>query len=783
MQYFQLRRLALWDVIENGNSFKPAAQTTTNVDGTSTSLIPGPVTTEEKTQKKNDVKARNIGVNTNGSQLVYEDLEQIHEDDIEEIDLKWQLALLSMRTRRLNANYHQRERVVSSNNYTREFDEGYVTFGGGAKGGKITGNNDLSKILVYNIRTRKVEESLHIRFLEDKPIITGDGPKWLFDIDVLTKSMIYVPVVAGYKTLMIWHGTEDSIGNASNDEPQPSSDAGKKDDEGVNKESGIEEKDENVNSINNINIVSSTVNTASIKDNVVNETIVYGRANDPNMPNLEEIIYSDDDEDVGAEADMTNMVAQIPVSHILITIIHKDHLVEQIIRDIHSAPQTRRMTKCVTDHVEPKKVIQALTDPSWIEVMQNELLQFKLQKMDVKSAYLYGKIEEEAYVCQPPRFENPEFPDIVYKIGQIDKTLFIERVKGDILQVQVYIDDIIFGSVGELTFFLGLQVTQKDDGIFISQDKYVDEILKKFGFSTMKIASTPMETSKPLMKDENDEDVDVYLYRSMIGSLMYLTSSRPDIMFVVCACARLQVTPNVSHLHAMKRIFRYLKGQPKLGLWYPKDSPFDLDAYTDSDYAGASFDRKSTIGGCQFLRSRLISWQCKKQTIVANSTTEAEYVAAVNCCGQTKHIEIRHHFIRDSYEKRLIQVIKIHTDHNVADLLTKALDVSQKLEDNADFAEIVDFLNASPIRQGKDFSGTVTPLFATMLIQSQAVEGEGSGQPTKSQHTPTTASPSHIEPILIFSGPTTLIADKTVYEERGGNVERDATTATSLDVE
>ncbi|GJY09242.1 hypothetical protein Tco_0377427 [Tanacetum coccineum] len=188
--------------------------------------------------------------------------------------------------------------------------------------------------------------------------------------------------------------------------------------------------------------------------------------------------------------------------------------------------------------------------------------------------------------------------------------------------------------MGELTFFLGLQVTQKDDGIFISQDKYVDEILKKFGFSTVKTASTPMETSKPLIKDENAEYVDVHLYRSMIGPLMYLTSSRPDIMFDVCTCARFQVIPKVSHLHAVKRIFRYLKGQTKLGLWYPNDSPFDLEAYTDSDYAGASLDRKSTIGGCQFLRSRLISWQCKKKTIVANSTTEAKYMAAASCCGQ-----------------------------------------------------------------------------------------------------------------------------------------------------
>ncbi|GJX91511.1 hypothetical protein Tco_0344837 [Tanacetum coccineum] len=202
----------------------------------------------------------------------------------------------------------------------------------------------------------------------------------------------------------------------------------------------------------------------------------------------------------------------------------------------------------------------------------------------------------------------------------------------------------------------------------------------------------------------------------MIGSLMYLTSSRPDIIFAVCACARYQVNPKVSHLYAVKRIFRYLKGQPKLGLWYPKDLPFDLVAYTDSEYAGESLYRKSTIGGCQFLGCRLISWQCKKQIVVANFTTKAEYIAASNCCRQvlwiqnqlldygynfmqtkihinnestiyivknpifhskTKHIEIRYHFIRDSNEKKLIQMIKVHMDQNVTDLLIKVFDVSK----------------------------------------------------------------------------------------------------------
>ncbi|GKF62175.1 uncharacterized mitochondrial protein-like protein, partial [Tanacetum coccineum] len=186
-------------------------------------------------------------------------------------------------------------------------------------------------------------------------------------------------------------------------------------------------------------------------------------------------------------------------------------------------------------------------------------------------------------------------------------------------------------SMGELTFFLGLLVKQKKDDIFISQDKYIEEILKKFRFTEVKTASIPMETQKPLLKDEDGKEVGVHMYRSMIGSLMYLTSSRPDIMFAVCTCARYQVNPKVSHLYDVKRIFRYLKGQPKLSLWYPKDSPFILVAYTDSDYAGASLDRKSTTGGCQFLVSRLISWQCKKWTVIANSTTEAEYVAASSC--------------------------------------------------------------------------------------------------------------------------------------------------------
>nr|GFA87733.1 putative ribonuclease H-like domain-containing protein [Tanacetum cinerariifolium] len=289
----------------------------------------------------------------------------------------------------------------------------------------------------------------------------------------------------------------------------------------------------------------------------------------------------------------------------------------------------------------------------------------------------------------------------------------LERTDGNAEFHQIV--DFLTSSTIHYALTIRLQVKQKDDGIFISQDKYVANILKKFDFTTVKTASTLMEPDKTLIKDAETKDVDVHLYRSMIGSLIYLTASKADIMFAVYACARFQVTPKTSHLQVVKRIFIYLQGQPKLSLWYPRDSPFDIEAFSDSDYAGASLDRNSTTRGCQFLSKRLISWQCKKQTIVANSTTEAEYVVVANCCkkvlwiqyqmldygfnfmntkiyidnenticivknpmfhSKTKHIEIRYHFIRDSYEKKLIHVIKIHTNHNVADLLTKAFDVS-----------------------------------------------------------------------------------------------------------
>nr|GEW88801.1 uncharacterized mitochondrial protein AtMg00810-like [Tanacetum cinerariifolium] len=314
--------------------------------------------------------------------------------------------------------------------------------------------------------------------------------------------------------------------------------------------------------------------------------------------------------------------------------------------------QTRSMTRVAKD----QGGLSQMFNDDFHTCMFACFLSQEEPKRDVKSAFLYGTIEEEVYVYQPPGFEDPDHPDKFYKVakalyglnqaprawyktlanyllendfqrGKIDQTLFIKRQKGDILLVHIYVHDIIFvatnkdlcksfeklmkdkfhmSSMGELTFFLGLQVKQKKDRIFISQDKYVAEILRKFGLTEGKSASTPIDTEKPLMKDPNGEDVDVHTYSD----------------------------PKASHLLAAKRIFRYLKGKPHLGLWYPKDSPFDLVAYSDSNYVGASLERKSTTRGCKFLGCRLISWHCKKQTVVATSYTKDEYVATASCYAQ-----------------------------------------------------------------------------------------------------------------------------------------------------
>nr|GFA39058.1 retrovirus-related Pol polyprotein from transposon TNT 1-94 [Tanacetum cinerariifolium] len=205
---------------------------------------------------------------------------------------------------------------------------------------------------------------------------------------------------------------------------------------------------------------------------------------------------------------------------------------------------------------------------------------FLVYQMDVKSMFLYGRIDEEVYVTQPKGFVDPQHPKKVYKCAEFEALM-----KGEFQM----------SAMGELTFFLGLQVQQRPDGIFIIQDKYVQEILNKFDLGSVRTATTPYEATKPKSKNESDSPINVHLYRSMIGSLMYLTASRPDIMFAVSACSRNQVTPTTSNLEAVKKIFKYLKGQLKLGLWYPKKLPLVLEAYSNSDYAGANKDRKPKL--------------------------------------------------------------------------------------------------------------------------------------------------------------------------------------------
>ncbi|GJT26241.1 hypothetical protein Tco_0906516 [Tanacetum coccineum] len=680
---------------------------------------------------------------------------------------------------------------------------------------------------VFNKRTKKVEENLHVDFLENKPIEKGAGPNWLFDIDSLTNSMNYVPVVVAGTSSTNISGTKedanqavkdnvsslrfialpnwfhdahmetsnDSVRNSeANDDPQKEQD-GTAD---VSESSGntnptASSKDSLADQVepvlsptveSEVPTVSSPVPTVStnVLDSespelpasptvetavpTVSTPIPTGSKSIPpitsslpkiisrggssyseplSLGNVMGDFFGDTTNSTSlteVEADISNMETDIQVSPTPTLRINKDHPKSQIIGPIDTPVQTRHKAKnveeqsfiatihqktnpdllqyclfsCFLSQEEPKKIVDALKDESWVEAMQEELLQFQIQnvwvlvdcpkgvrpigtkwvlknkkdergivirnkarlvaqgytqeegidyeevfapvarieairlflayasymgftvyQMDVKSAFLYGTIDEEVYVMQPPGFEDPEFPDKVYRVekamyglhqaprawygtlskyllangfqrGTIDQTLFIRKHKGEFLLVQVYVDDIIFGSsnpklcrefealmhekfkmsvMGELTFFLGLQVLQKDDGIFISQDKYVGDILKMFGYTDVRTTKTPMDKENPWGKDRPGKDVDLHLYRSMIGSLMYLTTSRPDIMFAVCVCARHQVTPKECHLYAVKIMFR------------------------------------------------------------------------------------------DCYEKKLINVDHIHTDNNVADLLTKPFDVGR----------------------------------------------------------------------------------------------------------
>nr|GEX63679.1 ribonuclease H-like domain, reverse transcriptase, RNA-dependent DNA polymerase [Tanacetum cinerariifolium] len=520
------------------------------------------------------------------------------------------------------------------------------------------------------------------------------GPTWLFDIDILTQSMNYQPVVAGnqpnssvgiqkhfdvdkagegnvqqYVLFPLWStGSKDPQNTNVNaifkvKEPEfevhvssSSSIKTKKHNDKTEREAKGKITAVGPNSTNSTN----TFSAAGPFNNVVSLNFELGGKSsyvdpsqypdDPDMPALEDITYSNDEEDVGAEADFSNLETNITVSRIPTTRVHKDHPVTQIIGDLSSAPQTRSMTRmvkeqggltqinnddfhtcmfgCFLSQKEPKRVHQALKDPSWIEAMQEELLQFKMQKVWVLVDLPKGKRAiGSKYVFRNKKDERGivirNKARLVAQGHTQDEGIDYEEVFTPVARIEAIRLFLAYAS------FMGFMVYQMDvkSAFFYGNIKEeVAEILRKFGLTDRKSASTPIETEKPLLKNPDGEDVDVHTYRSMIGLLMYLTSSRPDIIFVVCACAHFQVTPKALHLHAVKRIFRYLKGKPQLGLWYPKDLPFNLVAYSDSDYDRASLDKKSITGGCQFLGCRLISWQCKKHTVVATSSIKAEYV-------------------------------------------------------------------------------------------------------------------------------------------------------------
>ncbi|GJU85179.1 retrovirus-related pol polyprotein from transposon TNT 1-94 [Tanacetum coccineum] len=312
-------------------------------------------------------------------------------------------------------------------------------------------------------------------------------------------------------------------------------------------------------------------------------------------------------------------------------------------------------------------------------------------QMDVKTAFLHGSLKEDVYVCQPKGFIDDDHRGHVYKLkkalfglnqaprawyeellkflqqnhfnkGTIDPTMFIRRFNNDILVVHVYVNDI--------SLVLQTLVNQSPRGIFINQSNYVLEILKKYGMETCDPIGTLMEIKDKLDLDKNGTLVDATKYQSMIGALMYLTSSRPDIVHATCLCARYQAQPTEKHLKEVKRIFRYLWGTVNMGLWYTKDSGFELTGFSDVDYAGCRDSFKSTSGGTQFLGEKLIPIYCDSKSAIAISCNPVQH-------SRTKHIAVRYHFIKEHVEKGTIELYFVKTDYQLADLFTKALPVDR----------------------------------------------------------------------------------------------------------
>nr|GEU39099.1 hypothetical protein [Tanacetum cinerariifolium] len=410
--------------------------------------------------------------------------------------------------------------------------------------GIFVGYSTISKAFrVYNTRTRKVEENLHITFLENKPMITGGGPQWLFDIDALLESMNYAQVPAGtnsndfagkgascdacqssletgpsqdYILMPLWK--DSSLFDSSSQDL----DGHNKDKHGPSQESEFDnqERPNTESNTKNVNTARPSINIANVNDNTGSINI-----NTVSLP--------------------VNTATPTYANYLSDPLMPDLSILESLMMLMMIEMRVQRLTTIIWRQIEAIRLFLSYAS----------FMDFTVYQMDVKSAFLYDTIEEEVYVSQPLGFVDPEFPDRCTSSTKKSLSTEFEQLMHKRFQMS---------SMGELTFFLGQQVEQRIDGIFLSQDKYICDILKKFGFSSVKSASTPMETHKPLSKDANGTDVVVYLYR-------------------------FQVQPKVSHMHEVKRIFRYLNDQPTLGLWYPKDSPLELIAYSDRDYIDLKF--------------------------------------------------------------------------------------------------------------------------------------------------------------------------------------------------
>ncbi|GJR09670.1 retrovirus-related pol polyprotein from transposon TNT 1-94 [Tanacetum coccineum] len=357
----------------------------------------------------------------------------------------------------------------------------------------------------------------------------------------------------------------------------------------------------------------------------------------------------------------------------------------------------------VLSKVEPKNFQSAATEDCWFQAMQDEIHEFdRLDVWELARLVAKGFRQEEGL----------DFEESFAPVARLEAIrIFIANAASK--NMTVYQMDVKTAFLnGELKEEVYVHQRKNPRGIFINQSKYANEILKKFDLHKSDPVDTPMVERTKLDEDLSGIPVDQTQYRSMIGSLMYLTASRPDLVFAVCMCARYQSKPTKKHLEAVKRVFRYLQGSINMGLWYPKDTAMALTAYADADHAGCQDTQRSTSGGAQFLGDKLVSWSSKKQTSTSISSTEAEYIAMSGCCAQilwmrsqlsdygfaynhiplycdnksaialccnnvqhsrSKHIDIRHHFIKEQVEKGVVELYFVRTKYQLADIFTKAL--------------------------------------------------------------------------------------------------------------